>query len=395
MTSRPTPRSPGDGDGGGSGDVAGHDPVRERRARFGRWARAGKRAGYSLFAVAIAAFTTGAVGEFTPAIVEGGGGSPGRGLGRAGPVDRHRLRRERRRPRRAPPPGATGPALSPAPARPRKARMTTAAVLAALDHHLEIRHDVEVEAPRAGEVKVRIAAAGRVPLRPVDAERHPPHPAARGPRPRGGGRGRGGGRRRGSTSPGDHVVLAWVPQCRRCWYCCRGPAPAVPAGRRRPAHRRPPRRHSPPPPRRRGRCSRCSASAPSRETDGRAGRRRRSRPARPRPRHRRPAGLRGAHRRGRRPEHRHIGPGDTVAVVGCGGVGLNVVQGARIAGAAQIVAVDATPAKLDLATELGATHVVDAVALRPGVGGDGPHRRAGRGRGLRGGGPPGHHPPRP
>jgi S-(hydroxymethyl)glutathione dehydrogenase/alcohol dehydrogenase len=55
-----------------------------------------------------------------------------------------------------------------------------------------------------------------------------------------------------------------------------------------------------------------------------------------------------------------VRPGDTVAVVGCGGVGLNVVQGARIAGAAKIVAVDVVAAKLELARELGATAVVDA-----------------------------------
>lgn len=54
-----------------------------------------------------------------------------------------------------------------------------------------------------------------------------------------------------------------------------------------------------------------------------------------------------------------VRPGQHVAVVGCGGVGLNVVQGARIAGAAVIVAVDTNPTKLQLATRLGATHVVD------------------------------------
>jgi Zn-dependent alcohol dehydrogenase len=54
-----------------------------------------------------------------------------------------------------------------------------------------------------------------------------------------------------------------------------------------------------------------------------------------------------------------VRPGDHVAVVGCGGVGLNVVQGARIAGAATIVAVDTNPTKLDLAQRLGATHRVD------------------------------------
>jgi Zn-dependent alcohol dehydrogenase len=50
-----------------------------------------------------------------------------------------------------------------------------------------------------------------------------------------------------------------------------------------------------------------------------------------------------------------IRPGDTVAVVGCGGVGLNVVQGARIAGAERIIAVDVHTDKLRLAASLGAT----------------------------------------
>ena len=53
-----------------------------------------------------------------------------------------------------------------------------------------------------------------------------------------------------------------------------------------------------------------------------------------------------------------VGPGDTVAVVGCGGVGLNVVQGARLAGAKRIVAIDTNPLKLDLAADFGATDVV-------------------------------------
>jgi S-(hydroxymethyl)glutathione dehydrogenase / alcohol dehydrogenase len=52
--------------------------------------------------------------------------------------------------------------------------------------------------------------------------------------------------------------------------------------------------------------------------------------------------------------------GETVAVIGCGGVGLNVIQGARLAGASRIIAVDLSPAKLALAEKLGATHVIDA-----------------------------------
>ena len=51
--------------------------------------------------------------------------------------------------------------------------------------------------------------------------------------------------------------------------------------------------------------------------------------------------------------------GASVAVIGCGGVGLAVIQGARLAGAARIVAVDVLPEKLALAAELGATDTVD------------------------------------
>lgn len=51
--------------------------------------------------------------------------------------------------------------------------------------------------------------------------------------------------------------------------------------------------------------------------------------------------------------------GSTVAVWGCGGVGLNVIQGAAIAGASQIIAVDLVASKLETAKQFGATHTVD------------------------------------
>src|SRR5919106_6315908 len=50
-----------------------------------------------------------------------------------------------------------------------------------------------------------------------------------------------------------------------------------------------------------------------------------------------------------------VTPGASVAVFGCGGVGLNVIQGARIAGAAQIIAIDTLQAKLEMARQFGAT----------------------------------------
>jgi S-(hydroxymethyl)glutathione dehydrogenase/alcohol dehydrogenase len=55
-----------------------------------------------------------------------------------------------------------------------------------------------------------------------------------------------------------------------------------------------------------------------------------------------------------------IAPGDTVAVIGCGGVGLNVIQGARLRGAGRIVAVDLSAGRLTRAVEFGATDTVNA-----------------------------------
>lgn len=74
-----------------------------------------------------------------------------------------------------------------------------------------------------------------------------------------------------------------------------------------------------------------------------------------------------------------VQPGQSVAVIGCGGVGLSAVQGARIAGASQIIAIDPVPAKRELARGVGATEVVDSndpdlvtnvVALADGIGVD-------------------------
>ncbi|WP_461101340.1 alcohol dehydrogenase catalytic domain-containing protein [Spirosoma koreense] len=53
-----------------------------------------------------------------------------------------------------------------------------------------------------------------------------------------------------------------------------------------------------------------------------------------------------------------VKPGRSVVVVGTGGVGLNVIQGARIAGAAMIIAVDVNPNRLEMAVRYGATHTL-------------------------------------
>ncbi len=57
-----------------------------------------------------------------------------------------------------------------------------------------------------------------------------------------------------------------------------------------------------------------------------------------------------------------VTPGETVAVIGCGGVGLATINAARIAGAGRIIAADPMPEKRALAIRLGATDVVDALA---------------------------------
>jgi NDMA-dependent alcohol dehydrogenase len=55
-----------------------------------------------------------------------------------------------------------------------------------------------------------------------------------------------------------------------------------------------------------------------------------------------------------------VAPGSVTVVFGCGGVGLNAIQGCVIAGAAMIVAVDMSDAKLEMARQFGATHVLNA-----------------------------------
>jgi S-(hydroxymethyl)glutathione dehydrogenase/alcohol dehydrogenase len=57
-----------------------------------------------------------------------------------------------------------------------------------------------------------------------------------------------------------------------------------------------------------------------------------------------------------------VTPGETVAVIGCGGIGLSAVNAAKIAGASKIIAIDPVPEKREIARKMGATHVLDAMA---------------------------------
>ena len=55
-----------------------------------------------------------------------------------------------------------------------------------------------------------------------------------------------------------------------------------------------------------------------------------------------------------------VKPGESIAIIGCGGVGLSAVQGARVSGASPIIAIDVMDSKLELAKKCGATHTVNA-----------------------------------
>lgn len=61
----------------------------------------------------------------------------------------------------------------------------------------------------------------------------------------------------------------------------------------------------------------------------------------------------------------NVRPGETVAVIGCGGIGLSAINGALIAGAGRIIAIDTQASKLALAKQFGATDIIDSSAGDP------------------------------
>jgi len=58
----------------------------------------------------------------------------------------------------------------------------------------------------------------------------------------------------------------------------------------------------------------------------------------------------------------NVTPGESVVIIGCGGVGLSTINAAKIAGAGKIIAADPLPEKREMAMTMGATHTVDATA---------------------------------
>lgn len=237
--------------------------------------------------------------------------------------------------------------------------MVKAAVLVGVGQPLEIRDDIEVEAPRAGEIKLRMGASGvcHSDLSMQNGTMFGPAPMVLGHE--GAGVVEEVGEGVTNLEPGDHVVVSWVPQCGECFYCARGEGylcersgAALASGGLLDGTPRMTSQGAP--------LYQMAASGTFSEVS--------IIPAVgavkipddvPMP----VAALIGCGVLtgvGAAINTADIKEGDTVAVVGCGGVGLNVIQGARIKKAGRIIAVDMAPAKLEMAKEFGATDIVNA-----------------------------------
>lgn len=219
--------------------------------------------------------------------------------------------------------------------------------------------EVELDPPKAGEVKVRMVATGvcHSDLSMINGTIPAPFPVLVGHE--GAGIVEEVGEGVTIVTPGDHVVLSFVPQCRDCFFCLRGQAYL---------------------------CQRAAALNMGRQLDGTARVHQngndlnvmtglgcmahyavvpsisvvpidKSVPLQV-------AALVGCGVTtgvGAALNTANVETGASVAVFGCGGIGLSIIQGARVAGATKIIAVDLADNKLEMAKSFGATH-----ALKPG-----------------------------
>jgi len=236
--------------------------------------------------------------------------------------------------------------------------MVTAAVLKAVEQDLEVHDDIEIAAPGPGEVKVKIVASGvchsdlsvqngTIPLPPPIVLGH-----------EGAGIVEELGEGVTSLKPGDHVVLSFVPACGTCFYCERGQSYI---------------------------CEKSAMAGAGGMLDGSTRLTLAGEPLRQMAmcgtfgnyaivpeislvkidddvdlRYAALIGCGVLTGVGAALNTANIRPGDTVAVIGCGGVGLNVIQGAKIAGATKIIAIDMFESKLKMAEQFGATDLVKA-----------------------------------
>ncbi|MEY2470717.1 MAG: hypothetical protein QOK28_46 [Actinomycetota bacterium] len=237
--------------------------------------------------------------------------------------------------------------------------MSKAAVFVGQDQPLVIRTDVEVEAPHAHEVKVRMGASGvcHSDLSMTNGTMFAMPPIILGHE--GAGVVEEVGEGVTNVAVGDHVVISWVPQCGECFFCkkdqgylCEAASGALAAGTMMDGTTRATSEGAPLPQMAgAGTFSEVSILPDvavvkiDSDVDLRV------------------AALIGCGvltGTGAAMNTADIKPGDTVAVVGCGGVGLNVIQGARIKGAKEIIAIDMVESKLQLAKEFGATATINA-----------------------------------
>jgi S-(hydroxymethyl)glutathione dehydrogenase / alcohol dehydrogenase len=236
--------------------------------------------------------------------------------------------------------------------------MVKAAVLTGVGTPLEIRDDVDVAAPGPGEVKIDIGASGvcHSDLSVQNGTIPLPTPIVLGHE--GAGTVIEVGEGVTGLSEGDHVVMSFVPNCRECYFCTRGQgylceksAMAMLGGLL-------------------DGTTRLSSSGGALHQMAMLGTFAEEAvvpaistvkidPSIPL----KVAALIGCGVLtgvGAALNTASIREGDTVAVVGCGGVGLNVIQGAKIAGAGEIIAIDMFDSKLEMARQFGATQTVKA-----------------------------------
>jgi S-(hydroxymethyl)glutathione dehydrogenase / alcohol dehydrogenase len=224
-----------------------------------------------------------------------------------------------------------------------------AALLKGLNEELEVRDDIQAEGPGHDEVRVRIAATGvcHSDLSGQDGTLPHPMPVVLGHEGAGEVIAIGDGVT--TVAPGDHVIISWVPPCGSCRFCLGGQPNLCSAF-----------------------LSRQLEEPKFRAADlpvfGFAGTGTFAEECVVPVQAAIPidadipfdvAALVGCGVMtgvGAALNTANVRPGSQVVVFGCGGVGISVIQGARIAGAAEIVAVDVVEPKLELARDFGATH---------------------------------------
>ena len=215
--------------------------------------------------------------------------------------------------------------------------------------------DLDLDDPGPGEVRVRMVASGvcHSCLHAADGSHTGiPMPIVLGDEGAGVVESTGAGCDR--LSPGDHVIISWAPDCGRCRYCSLGfpslclnqPAAGMTArgGTRfhhegRDVHHYGPATYGP------------YIVVPEAAAVGV----REDFPLE----HAALIGCSVTTGFGAVVNSAETGPGDGIAIFGCGGVGLNSVQAAALVGAYPIIAVDVVDSKLEIAREFGATHTVN------------------------------------